>query len=262
MRCDHHHPLRGRRALVTGASSGLGAVFARELARCGCNLTLVARRGARLEALAAELRAEAGVEVQCAALDLAPPRACDELLATIVGPVDVLVNNAGMGLYGRLLDTPWERLAQMIALDVVVPAQLTRLVAASMTARGHGYILQVASVAAYQPTPLYAAYAGAKSFVLSFSEALAYELRGSGVSCTTLCPGITQTEFFDAAAQPPTLYQRLMMMDARDVACLGLRAMLARRRVVVPGWLNKLGVWFSRFSPRTLSLAAAHMAMR
>jgi len=249
-------------ALVTGASSGLGADFARELAGRGFqHLVLVARRRERLAALAEELRRDHDVQSTCLALDLTGDRACDELVAQLEAralQVDVLVNNAGVGLYGRFVESAWDRVRHMLELDVVVPALLTRRIAAKMVARGSGYVLQVASIAGRQPAPLYAAYSGAKAFVLGFSEALAAELRGTGVSCTVLCPGVTATEFFDAAEQTRlSWYQRLTMMDSATAARTGIAAMLARRVVIVPGLVNKLSMLATRLLPRRWLTALA-----
>jgi uncharacterized protein len=139
---------------------------------------------------------------------------------------------------------------------------MTRLFVADMIARRFGYILQVASTGAFQPTPTYAAYAAAKSYVLSFGEALHYELRQTGVSCTVLCPGVTRTEFFDVAGQPLTAYQRSTMMDSAAVARVGIQAMLQKRSSVVAGWLNSVFALGTRLLPRQVLAAMAHRLMR
>jgi uncharacterized protein len=227
--------LRERHALVTGASSGLGADFARELARRGAHLTPVARREDRLRSLQQELTAQAGV--------------------------DVLVNNAGFGLYGEFSQLDWEREHAMLELDVIVPVHLTKLFLPGMLDRGFGFVLNVASIGAYQPSPLYASYSAAKSFVLSFTEALSYELRGSGVKATALSPGIVATEFLQVAGQRATRYQRLLMMDSPTVARIGIDAMLKGRPSLVPGRLNAASVWSNRFLPRRMSAALADRLM-
>jgi short-subunit dehydrogenase len=256
-----------RSALVTGASSGLGADFARQLAARGVpQLVLVARRRERLHALADELSRQFGCEATCIALDLTADGVCDELNLELDRrgiEIDVLINNAGVGLYGPFVDNDVDRLQQMLQLDVLVPAQLTRSFAAKMVTRGFGYILQVASIAAQQPAPYYAAYSGAKAFVLSFSEALAVELRGTGVSCTVLCPGVTRTGFFEAAQQDSlSWYQRLTMMDSASAARRGIDAMLARRVVQVPGVFNQIAMWVSRWLPRRWMTALAGRVVR
>jgi len=176
--------LSGKTALVTGASSGLGVDFARELAARGCNLVLVARREDLLKQVQAELQARA-VKVSIVSLDLGTaeaPRALHDLLRLQNIEVDVLVNNAGFGLFGQDLQIPWPRMQQMLQLNMLTLTELTRLFAADMVRRRRGWIMQIASTGAYQPTPTYAAYAASKAYVLSYGEALNYELRGSGVS--------------------------------------------------------------------------------
>ncbi|HEX2484649.1 MAG TPA: SDR family oxidoreductase [Myxococcota bacterium] len=256
--------LHGRCALVTGASSGLGVDFARELARRGARLVLVARREPRLRALADELAKETGVEVRVEAVDLADPGAREALadrLAAERVEVDVLVNNAGFGVYGPFLDIPWERERQMLELDVAAVVHLTKLFAQGMVARGRGWILQVASIGAYQPSPTYASYSAAKAFVLSFGEALSFELRHTGVKVTVVSPGVTATEFLRVSGQSPSLYQRLAMMRSADVARAGVRAMLKGRPSVVPGLVNKVPAFLMRLTPRRLQARIAHLSM-
>jgi hypothetical protein len=257
--------LRGRWSLVTGASSGLGVDFARELAARGSNLVLVARREERLQVVAAELRQRHRVEAEALAADLAAPGAPQQLfdhLQQAGRQVDVLVNNAGLGLYGPFLEIPWQREAGMLQLDVVALVHLTRLFVPGMRQRGFGRVLQVSSVGAFQPTPLYASYSAAKAFVLSYGEALNFELRGTGVSCTVVAPGITATEFLQVSGQTATLYQRLMLMTSAEVARVGVRALLRGRGSVVPGLANKLGAFSMRFMPRRLAAAVAWLTMR
>ena len=255
--------LAGRHALVTGASSGLGADFARELARRGAALTLVARREDRLRSLQRELAA-AGAEAEVVALDLNDPAAPDRLLAGAEAgrrPVDVLVNSAGLGLYGPFVTLDWARERAMLELDMIVPVHLTKLFLPGMLERRAGWILNIASIGAYQPSPLYASYSAAKSFVLNFTEALSYELRGSGVTATALSPGITATEFLQVSGQRATRYQRLTMMDSPAVARIGVEAMLKGRPSLVPGRLNAASVWSNRLMPRRLSAALANRLM-
>jgi short-subunit dehydrogenase len=251
--------LAGKTALVTGASSGLGADFARQLAARGCGLILVARRMERLQELQAEILASYQVPVECLAMDLTEPNAPQKVYDRLKAgkrTVDVLVNNAGYGLFGEFLETPWERIHQMLELDMVALTHLTRLFLPEMVRRNRGYILNVASTGAFQPTPTYAAYSAAKSYVLSLSEALHYELRKTNVKCTVLCPGVTRTEFFAVAGQAMTAYQRLTAMDSARVARIGINAMLKGRSSVVAGWINALFAWGTHFLP-SQSLAAA-----
>lgn len=254
--------LSNRTALVTGASSGLGVDFARHLAARGADLVLVARREDRLRDVKAEIERDHGVDVTV--LDLGEPDAPQRLYDTMAErglSIGVLVNNAGFGLYGDFVDIPWEREAQMLHLDIIALTHLTKLFARDMVARGFGYILQVASIGAYQPSPTYASYSAAKSYVLNFGEALNYELRGTGVSCTVLSPGITATEFLEVSGQDASLYQRLVMMQSKDVTRIGIEAMLKRKPSVVPGVLNKLTIQSNRLMPRRLSAAVGHLLM-
>ncbi len=256
--------LNGKTALVTGASSGLGADFARQLAVQGCNLILVARREDQLNALKDEIRLRNPVEIQVIAMDLVvrdAPQALYDRIKASGKTVDVLINNAGMGLYGDFLDIPWERERDMLELLILTVVHLTKLFARDMVARRSGYILQIASIGAFQPSPIYATYSAAKSFVLYFGEALHYELRKTKVKCTVLCPGVTRTEFLQVAGQSPTLYQRLTMMDSPAVARIGLEAVLRGRASVVAGRFNALMAFLTRFTPRSLAAAMAYRMM-
>jgi short-subunit dehydrogenase len=257
-------PLRDRTALVTGASSGLGTDFARGLAARGAHLVLVARRQERLEQLAKEISETHGVRTLVVPMSLserdAPQRLYDQL-ATQGVSVDVLVNNAGFGLYGPFIDIPWEREHEMLELDVVALVHLTKLFVRDMVERDFGYVLQVASIGAYQPTPTYATYSAAKAFVLSFGEALSYELRRTRVRVTVVSPGVTATEFLQVSGQKPTLYQRLAMMTSARVAEAGIRAMLRGKPSTIPGWINRLPAFSLRFTPRRAQAALAHSTM-
>lgn len=254
----------GRTALVTGASSGLGIEFARDLARRGAALVLVARSEAPMQALAEELRAR-GATVHVRPADLADAAARDALAAGLARDgiaVDLLVNNAGFGVFGEFADTEWSRLDAMLAVDVVALTHLTRLFLPGMRQRRFGRVLQVASTAAFQPTPAYAAYAAAKSYVLAFAYALDAELRGSGVRCTVISPGVTATQFFAVSGQRPTWYQRLTRMQAPAVARQGVDALMAGRTSVVAGWVNAIMANSTRLLPRRASAYVAGLLMR
>jgi short-subunit dehydrogenase len=242
-------------AVVTGASSGIGADLARQLAAKGHPLVLVARRKERLDALAAELRAAHKVEVDVVAQDLATPdgpSALFEAVRALGRDVEVLVNNAGYGMQGRFLDMDMGEVERMFRLNATALTELTQRFAKAMVARRRGYILNVASASAFLPTPYVAAYAATKAYVLAFSEALRYELRDTGVSLTTLYPGITTTEFNEVAhAKTPRLMD-LSILTADAVARIGLRGMFARRRAVVPGVINKVNAVLSTVLPRGL----------
>ncbi len=256
--------LRGKTALVTGASSGLGTDFARQLAMLGCHLILVARRKDRLDTLAQTLMGQHSVEVTVIAMDLGEPDAAQQLYDAVQAAgktVDVLINNAGFGLHGEFVTIDWAQEKSMLALDIVTVVHLTKLFVTDMLTRNFGYILQIASSAAYQPIPTYATYGAAKSFVLHFGEALHYELRKTNVHCTVLSPGVTATEFFQVSGQRLTLYQRLTMLDSPTVVRIGLNAMLQGRQSVIAGFFNTLVAWSNRLVPRRLSTAIGHRLM-
>lgn len=254
----------GRTALVTGASSGLGVAFARELAGRGWSLILVARSEAPMQQLAVELRAT-GVDVHVRMADLAVAAAREQLIGGLAADgiaVDALVNNAGFGLFGNFSETDWAGLDNMLAVDIVALTHLTHLVLPGMRERGFGHVLQVASTGAFQPTPTYAAYAAAKSYVLEFSYAIDRELRGSGARCTVISPGVTATRFLEVSGQRPTWYQRLTRMEAPAVATRGIDAMLAGRGGVVAGWVNAVMAHSTRLMPRAVSARVAGWLMR
>lgn len=257
--------LKGRWALVTGASSGLGVDFAADLAERGANVILVARREDRLRQVQSDLQTKYGVKVEIVVMDLGKKDAPEALYAEMKEKglqVDILINNAGFGAYGYFVDLEWERERQMLELDILTLVHLTKIFVREMKARNYGYILQIASVGAYQPSPYYATYAAAKSFVLHFGEALNYELRDTKVKVSVLSPGITATEFLAVAGQKPSLYQRLAMMQSRKVAQIGIKAMLKGKPSTVPGLLNALTIFSVRLMPRRLMALLANLLMK
>lgn len=254
----------GKWALVTGTSSGLGIDFAHQLAKRGMNIVLVARREERLQQVSDDLKRKYGIETLVLAMDLAVKPAPEELFNKIQNndiDIEVLVNNAGYGLHGNFIDIDCDAELNMLRLDILTLTHLTKLYARKMAERGSGYILQVASIGAYQPSPTYASYSAAKSYVLYFGEALSYELKDTGVSCTVISPGITATEFLEVAGQKPSLYQRLAMMESEDVARIGIKAMLKGKMSVIPGWMNKLTIFFTKLLPSRLKAAIAYASM-
>lgn len=257
--------LRGMTALVTGASSGLGVDFARELAQLGANLVLVARREDLLRNVANEITSKHGVQVDIITQDLsakdAPQVLYDQLKAD-GKQIDILINNAGFGVFGEFMQIDWERERNMLELDIITLVHMTKLFSKDMVARRRGYILQVASIGAYQASPLYATYAAAKSFVLSFGEALNYELKGSNVYCSVISPGITATEFLQVSGQKPTLYQRMVMMTSPEVAHIGITSMLKNKPSVVPGFVNAATVFLNRLLPRRAVTAITYRLMK
>jgi short-subunit dehydrogenase len=240
-------------ALVTGASGGLGLEFARLLAADGYDLALVARSGPTLEDIADRLRGAHSVAVATIVQDLAVDGAADAVFAR-VPRCDVLVNNAGFASNGRFDRLPEDRVRQELLLDVVTLTALTRKYLPGMVERAGGKVLNVASTAAFLPGPFMAVYYAAKAYVLSFSEALAEELRGSGVTVTCLCPGATATGFADRAEMRDSALYKLPAADAAAVAKAGYRGMLRGKRVVVPGISNKVVALSPHITPRGLLL--------
>ncbi|MGE6757941.1 SDR family NAD(P)-dependent oxidoreductase [Corallococcus interemptor] len=256
-------PYAGHRALVTGASSGLGVVFARELAARGMDLILVARSEDRMRPLAEELKNAHGIQADVIALDLGREGAGRELHARCQEKglrVDLLVNNAGFGTHGAFDAAPFARQHEQVMLNVTSLADTSHLFLPDMLARGVGGILNVASIAGFQPVPYMAIYAASKAFVLSFTEALSEETRERGVRVLALCPGPVQTAFFDvvgteqAAVGPKA--------TAEEVVLHALKALDQGRASVVPGWRNWLQANLTRFTPRWLGLRVAAGMMR
>lgn len=249
-------------ALVTGASEGIGRELAGHLARDGFNLVLVARQTEKLQDLASKLQNRYGAETFVYSMDLSDPSAAETLYEKVRGEglvVDILVNNAGFGAHGALAEVDPEVTFGMLQLNVVTLTQLTRFFLKDMLAQGRGRILNVASTAAFQPGPFMATYYASKAYVLSFSEALAEELRGSGVTVTTLCPGPTRTGFQERAGVDNTWMEgnSMFVMDVEPVARIGYRGMMKGQAVVIPGIANKLMARLVRFVPRSLLVRLA-----
>ncbi len=258
--------IAGKWALITGASSGFGAEFARQFAARGAHLVLTGRGQDALRAIEQEVTQRyQHIKVYIVEQDLGTTdgvlKLYDQVRALGV-PIDILINNAGFGLWGNFLDIAWEKEQQLLQVDIVALTYLTRLFAVDMVERRFGYILQMASNGAYQPTPTYAIYSAAKSYVLSFGYALGYELRHAGVHVFVLSPGPTRTGFLNAAGQKENAYQRSVMMDAPTVIKKGIDAMLRGRSSLVVGLPNAWNAWLTRFAPRRLATALAARAMR
>lgn len=250
--------------LVTGASGGLGAAFARLAAADGSDLVLVARSEDVLEALAAELRAAHGVAVTVLAADLSHPSSVERLAGELSSrgiDVETLVNNAGIGSFGPFAAGDSSTMRRMIALNVDSPTLLARSLLPGMVARKRGRVLNVASTAAFQPGPLMAVYYATKAYVLHWSLALRDELAGTGVTVTCLCPGPTKTGFQKTAGMLESpLFKRWSTLDAATVARAGYEALRRGRATCVPGLVNKLGAFGTRLIPRTLAARVARMA--
>lgn len=254
-------------ALVTGASSGLGAEFARILAARGCDLILVARRTAKIEELAASLRTAHGIQASVITHDLSTPGAADTLWEKVTQAghrVDILINNAGVGLSGDLATNDPKAAQALLDLDVTALTLLCRHALPDMLKRQHGRILNVASLTGYQGGgPGMAVYYAAKAYVLSLTSGLAVELRGTGVTATALCPGPTRTEWDSVArAGNLRLFRWIPPADARSVAEAGIAAMLAGRATIVPGFVNKILAFFGQLPPRRISVEVNRILLR
>jgi len=255
-------PYADKTALVTGASSGLGAEFARQLARRGSNLILVARSTDRLRALAAEIEQTRPVRVEVLPADLADRSAVAAVAEHVRGRVHLLVNNAGLGTYGPFVDT--DRDYEQILVNNAALVALTQALLPDMLDRHAGGVLNVASTIAFQPGPYQAVYAATKAFVLSFTEALRVETRASGVRVLALCPGPVQTGFLtalgDDRAAHTAIYSRLDRADR--VVTVGLRALDRDRGIAIPGTRNTLLAWGPRFTPRTVTARISGRLLR
>jgi hypothetical protein len=254
-------------ALITGASSGIGAAFARALVKEGYHVVLVARRVQRLEELAAELKtSHPNVRAEVVPADLLNPGAAAEILQAVTDrglSVDLLINNAGMGIHGAFAEAAAEDDARMIALNITSLTALTRAFLPGMLERGAGGILNVASTAAFQPIPFFAVYAATKAYVLSFSEGLAEEVAGRGVKVTCLCPGPTETEFNAVSGVGELeMAKRAPAMSAEAVVAEGLAALRAGRPVQVAGFMNAVGASATRLVPRQWLAKAAGMIFK
>ncbi len=244
------------RVLITGASSGIGLELAREFARHGHPLVITATVEDELVAVGRELTAAHGVEVYVIAQNLLEENAAQVLFDSIKAKgleIEILVNNAGVGHKGKFVDQPLDYHLEMIRLNVETVVTFTRAFLPEMVARGHGRILNTASIAGFMPAPLMAVYHATKAFVLSFSEAVATELKDTGVTLTALCPGATDTDFFERAdAVEATMFQKGNVMAPQDVAIGGYKALMSGDRVYVAGGLNKAMVFSRRLLPESL----------
>ncbi|HWL10380.1 MAG TPA: SDR family oxidoreductase [Planctomicrobium sp.] len=243
--------------LITGASSGIGWELAKRFAADGSELILVARRADRLNELADQLHAKHGTVSTVIVCDLSLPDAPQHLVNQIHAQgkqVDVLINNAGFGQLGAFNEIPLDRQLNMIQLNVSALVALTHLCLPGMLSRKRGAIMNIGSTASFQPGPNVAVYYATKAFVLSFSEAIWKELKGTGVTVTCLCPGPTKTEFGDHSAMHDTPVFKHNAMNVEDVANTGYRALRRRRRLIIPGLINNLLAGSVRITPRAAIL--------
>jgi len=250
-------PSSSSTCLVTGASSGIGADIARELARRGHGVTLVARREERLRELADEVSGAYGIRAETVAADVGDASERDRVRSEVAErglTVDALVNNAGFGTGGRFQDLDPNREREMVQLNVVALHSLCADFVPEMIDRGRGAILNVASTVAFQPLPRQATYAATKAFVLAFTEALYADLHDTGVTATALCPGITRTEFFEVGGMESEASNApdFAMKDSTEVARVGVDAMASGRRVAIPGAFNRVSAASGRLTPRSV----------
>jgi short-subunit dehydrogenase len=243
-------------ALVTGASAGIGNAFARGLATRGYDLVVVARDTARLDALAKELEAAHGGTVEVLGADLsdaAQLATVEARLADAARPVELVVNNAGFGTMGHFKDLPIDREQEEIALNVVALTRLTHAALPNLLERRTGGVINVASIAAFQPTPGNATYGATKAFVFSLSQGIHEELRGTGVNCMVLCPGFTRTEFQQRAGIDSTDVPGFLWQEADTVVDFAMKAFASGKAVCVPGALNRVTAGFSATAPSGLT---------
>jgi short-subunit dehydrogenase len=256
------------RVLITGASAGIGAELAREFARHGHRLTLVARRRPLLAALAAELEREHHVEVELIVQDLAKaagPAAVAKATQARGEDIGILVNNAGVVDVGPFAAAATDKLVGLVDLNVRALTELTSRLLPRMVERGFGRVLNVASIAAFQPLPSMAAYAASKAYVLGLTEALSEELRGSGVKVTALCPGLTATDMaseIKAGSGSAARLPRELISDPKDVAAQAYKALMRGQTVLVPGIPNQISAAWAQVTPRWLTRYVTGFAAR
>ncbi len=249
-----------RTALITGSSGGIGYEFAKLHAENGDDLVLVARTGYRLDEIKAELERKHGIQVYTIMKDLSLPGAAVEIYDELAGSgihINYLINNAGLGDFGFFTDSDWNKQENMISLNIMALVQLTWLFLKNMIKEGSGKILNVSSVAAFQPGPTMSVYFASKAFVLSFSEALNNEVRDMGITVTALCPGSTESHFHAVTAGPGKSLKERRMHSARKVAAYGYRSMMKGKAVAVPGLKNRLFAYGVKFLPGSVAVIAA-----
>lgn len=250
-------------ALITGASSGIGYELSKLFAKDKYDLVIIARNLAELEKVARELRDSSGINVYVIAKDLsnasAPQEIFDELKSQSL-QIDILVNNAGFATYGNFASNDMAAELSELQVNIIALTHLTKLFLPGMIERRNGKVLNVASIAAFLPGPLMATYYASKAYVLSFSIALANEVKDSGVTVTALCPGPTATNFAKRASLYETKLFKTGLMSAEKVAEIGYKGMNMGKTIVIPGWINKVGAFLSRIFPRTLAAQITRMS--
>jgi short-subunit dehydrogenase len=262
---DSNRTHRKLTALVTGASNGIGRELAKTLARNGHDVVLVARDAQKLDQLANDLKTEFGITTKVMPKDLSISTSAQEIFDELQKEgirINILVNNAGFDVYGNFRETDLVKELQMIQVNLTTLTQLTKLFLKDMAEQGYGRILNLGSTGSFVPSPLNAVYSATKAYVLSFSEAIAEELHGTGVTVTVMCPGATKTEFHKRAKMESVRLLTFGVMDAKTVAEAGYRAMMAGKGSLVPGLYNKVQVLSARFVPRSFSAKTAKMMLR
>jgi len=254
--------LKGKYAVITGASSGIGKEFSHQLAKKGMNLIICARREHLLESLAQQLREQYQVQVEVLKVDLGSTNASNEILQKIKQmniEVQFLLNNAGTGLYGPFDQYPIEKHNQVIQLNVMSVVNLTYHFTKHMKAHGKpSHIVNIASIAAYLSLPNFAIYNASKAFVKRFTQGLALELRGTNISVNCICPGVTQTEFFDAANQEMNAFGKISIMPVEKMVRISLRSVLRHKITKVVGLSNQLMITLFKLLPESLVSKAAN----
>ncbi len=257
--------LKGKKVLITGASSGFGTDFAHILAEKGMDLVVTARRVDKLNALKAEIEGKYGVKVRVIAMDLTGFESAEKLYAEVRDEnIDMLINNAGYGMYGWFDRQDAAELNKMVQLNVVSAFALANLFARDFSAKNSGWILNTASFAAFNPTPFYAVYGATKAFLMNFSVALRTELKknGKNVFVTAFCPGFTATEFVKTAGQKRSWFLEKTIGKSYPAAEEAICGLLKNKPVVMPRFMNRLGAFCLRFMPRSMAADAAFMSIK
>ncbi|MFO7735012.1 MAG: SDR family oxidoreductase [bacterium] len=257
--------LKGKKAIITGASSGFGVDFANIFAEMGMDVIIVARRRERLEKTGKEIEEKYGVKSKVIAMDLAGIEAARKLCELVnEDEVEVLVNNAGYGIFGYAGEQDVKEVDSMIQLNVSTVAALTNIFLEKMINRDSGYILNVASFAGFSPMPLYAAYAATKAFVMNYSVSIHTELRekNSGVVVSAFCPGYTKTEFIDVARQKKSPFVRMVTGESFPAAKKAVKAMFRGKAVCMPGIINKTGALILKFMSRKAAAKLIYNAVK
>ncbi len=251
-------------AVITGGNSGIGFELAKLFAKDECDLVLVARNQKKLEGCAGEINKQFGVKVKIIVKDLSSPSAPEEIFSELQKEsihVDFLVNNAGFNVYGPFSETNLKKELQLLQVNIVSLTHLTKLFLPDMLKHGFGKILNVGSIGSFMPVPLNTVYCASKGYVLLFSEGIAEELVGTGVTVTALCPGATRTGFIDKAGMKNTNLFKGNLMEPEKAAKIGYRALMKGHRVVVPGFRNKYQMFLVRVAPRKLTTKVGKIIM-